>query len=205
MGRNQETNQKIKMERQERILSGALELFALNGLSGTKISDIAKHTNMSNGLIYHYYPSKEDIYTELIRVAFERLVTACKYLAIMELPPHKKIRYAIDELVKTIRTKPESGLYYLLIAQATASSHVPSKVKDLLKKYRGIPYKTIAGIVAEGQQHGTIRQGSADDLAFFFWVNVNGIALHQVMYGENAKSPLLGPLYHMFFTSEGGE
>lgn len=201
MGRNQEVNQKIKQERRERILSGALELFALNGLAGTKISDIANHTNMSNGLIYHYFHSKEEIFTELVRVAFERLLVACQLLEDMEMPPHKKIKHAIDELVKTIRTRPESSLYHLLIAQATASRNVPSEAKDLLHKKRKIPYEVIARIIAQGQALGTIRQGSPDDLAFFFWININGIALHQAMYGTSAQTPLLEPLYHMFFTT----
>lgn len=205
MGRNQETNQEMKQKRQERILSGALELFALNGLAGTKVSDIAKHTNMSNGLIYHYFPSKEDIFTELIRLAFERLISACRYLKELQLAPHEKIRYALFELVKTIRTKPESGLYHLLIAQATASKNMPFEVKNLLEANRLIPYETIASIVTEGQIQGTIRQGPADDFAFFFWISINGIALHQVMYGENAKTPSLDPVYHMFFTPEDKE
>ncbi len=202
MGRNQETNQKMKEERRERILFGALELFALNGLAGTKISDIAKHTGMSNGLIYHYFSAKEEIFVELVRVAFERLISACQYLEQMELLPHQKIKFAMDELVKTIRTKPESGLYHLLIAQATASSNVPTKAKDILKKNRRIPYEVIAKIVFTGQEQGTIRQGDANDFAFFFWININGIALHQVMYGDRAQSPSLEPLYRMFFTSE---
>lgn len=202
MGRNKEVNKKMKEERRERILSGALELFALNGLAGTKISDIARHTNMSNGLIYHYFSSKEDIFIELVQIAFERLIKACLFLEDLVLPPHKKIKYAIDELVKTLRTKPESSLYHLLIAQATASSNIPPEAKDLLNKNRKISYEVIAKIVSQGQELGTIRQGSADDLAFFFWININGIALHQVMYGANARSPLLGPLYHMFFTTK---
>lgn len=202
MGRSKEANHQMKEERRERILTGALELFALNGLAGTKISDIAKHTNMSNGLIYHYFSSKEDIFIELIRVALDRMIQACQLLEAMDLTPHKKIKFAIDELVKNIRTKPESGLYHLLIAQATAASNVPSKAKDLLNNKRKIPYETIAGIVLRGQELGTIRQGSADDLAFFFWININGIAMHQVMYGKSAQSPLLEPLYHMFFALE---
>ena len=202
MGRNQEVNQKIKEERRERILLGALELFALQGLAGTKISDIATHTSMSNGLIYHYFPSKEDIFIELIRVAFTRMVHACRLLESMELEPHRKIRHAIDELVKSIRSRPETGLYHLLIAQATASSDVPAKAKAIIEDNRKIPYATIARIMTQGQQLGTIRQGRAKDLAFFFWININGIALHQVMYGQSAQSPLLEPLYHMFFTTE---
>ncbi|WP_028581669.1 TetR/AcrR family transcriptional regulator [Desulfogranum japonicum] len=202
MGRNREINQVIKEERRERILYGALELFALNGLAGTKISDIARHTNMSNGLVYHYFASKEDIFIELTRTALERMLAACRYLENLDLPPHKKIRYAMDELVKTIRTKPEAGYYHLLIAQAAASTGVPAEVKVLLNTKRAIPYDTIAGIISQGQKLGTIRQGRAEDLAFFFWNNINGIALHQVMYGKSARCPHLSTLYHMFFTRE---
>lgn len=199
MGRNRDTNLKMKEERRERILSGALELFAINGFSGTRVGDIAKRTSMSNGLIYHYFPSKDDIFTELIRVAFERLIKACKILEEMNLPPHEKIRFALEELVNTIRNSPESGLYHLLVAQATAAKPVPGGVKEILKKNRKIPFETVSKIISQGQLLHTIRQGDADEYAFFFWNNINGIALHQVMYGKSAKSPSLVPLYHMFF------
>lgn len=202
MGRNKETNQLVKEERRERILLGALELFALNGLGGTKISDIAKHTKMSNGLVYHYFPSKELIFVELIQNALDRMIDACMFLEKMDLPPQNKIRYATEELVKTIRTKKEVGFYHLLIVQATASTAVPAEVKEQLDIKRKIPYETIAGIISKGQQMGTIRQGRSEDLAFFFWNNINGIALHQVMYGKSARCPFLDPFYNMFFTKE---
>jgi len=202
MGRNKAINQVVKEERRERILLGALELFALNGLTGTKISDIAKHTCMSNGLVYHYFPAKEEIFVELIQTALDRMLEACRFLEEMALPPHQKIRYAIDELVKTIRTKPEAGLYHLLITQATAATNVPAAAKEQLTAKRTIPYDTVARIIFQGQQLGTIRSGRAEDLAFFFWNNINGIALHQAMYGKSAQCPSLTPLYHMFFTQE---
>lgn len=167
MGRNKEINKVIKEERRERILLGALELFALNGLAGTKISDIAKHTSMSNGLVYHYFPSKEVIFVELIQTALDRMHEACRFLEKMDLPPHKKIKYAMDELVKTIRTKAEAGFYHLLIAQAVASTDVPAEAKEQLNTKRKIPYDTIAKIISQGQKLGTIRQGRAEDLAFF--------------------------------------
>lgn len=201
MARNKEINERMKEERYERILAGALELFALNGLAGTKISDIARHTKMSNGLVYHYFSSKEDIFVELIRVAFERMVQACRFLESLPLEPHEKIKYAIAELVKTIRNKPESCLYHLLIAQATASKNVPRRARKLLDENRKIPYEIIAKIISQGQISGTIRKGCPEDLAFFFWININGIALHQAMYGKNARNTDVIPLYHIFFES----
>lgn len=202
MGRNKEINQAMKEERRERILSGALELFALNGLAATKISDIAKHTGMSNGLVYHYFPSKEEIFIELVTVALERMIEACRYLENMKQPPHSKIRYAINELVRTIRSQPKASLYHLLITQAAASAKIPVEAKEQLNAKRAIPYETIARIISQGQILGTIRQGRAEDLAFFFWNNINGLALHQVMYGKKAQCPPLEPLYHMFLLQE---
>ena len=203
MGRNKDLNEKNKAERRERILNGALELFALNGLAGTKISDIARHTSMSNGLIYHYFASKEDIYTDLIRTALDRLQVACHTLEGMQIAAHEKLRFAIDRLVQTIRTKPEAGLYHLLVTQAISAQNIPEQAAELLNRKRKIPHDTIARIIKEGQETGTVRQGSAEDLAFFFWVNINGIAQHQVMYRQEARQPSLELLYTLFITEKG--
>ena len=50
----------------------AAALFAERGLGATKITDIAEAAGISQGLLYHYYPSKEAIYVELIRAALVR-------------------------------------------------------------------------------------------------------------------------------------
>ena len=67
MARNAEHNQKMRDERREKILYHALRLFAAKGLYATKITDIAAECRMSQGLLYHYFRSKEEIFTELIR------------------------------------------------------------------------------------------------------------------------------------------
>ena len=203
MPRSAEANRKIKQERRERILAGALELFVRNGLSGTKISDVARKTKMSNGLVYHYFPSKEDIFITLVEVALDRIINACRFLGSMTLEPHEKIKYAMDELVNIIRSNPHACLYHVLVFQAAASDNIPEPAKKVIQANRKKPYDLIAGIIASGQQQGTIREGCADDLAFFFWNTVNGLAIHQAMYGDSAQSPDIDPIYHMFFDNKG--
>jgi AcrR family transcriptional regulator len=205
MPRNTETNQRMKQERRDKILNGALELFARGGLAGTKISDIAAQTRMSNGLVYHYFPSKDDIYTELVRYAFERLIAACSWLEAARLEPDEKIRFALDELVKNLRSKPDNCLYHLLIAQAATSWNIPQEAKRIIERNRREPYEVISRIILEGQKKSVIRQGNPEELAFFFWNTINGLAIHQAMYGDTAQSPGLEPVYHMFFNAEGAE
>lgn len=48
-------------ERREAIVERAAELFARRGFQGTSVSDLAAACNTSKSLLYHYYPSKEDV------------------------------------------------------------------------------------------------------------------------------------------------
>jgi AcrR family transcriptional regulator len=48
-------------ERREAIVEKAADLFAERGFLGASVSDIAKACKTSKSLLYHYYPSKEDV------------------------------------------------------------------------------------------------------------------------------------------------
>lgn len=48
-------------ERREAIVSEAAQLFASKGFLGTSVMDIARACGASKSLLYHYFPSKEDV------------------------------------------------------------------------------------------------------------------------------------------------
>ena len=48
-------------QRREAIVDRAARLFASSGFRGTSVSDLAKACETSKSLLYHYYPSKEDV------------------------------------------------------------------------------------------------------------------------------------------------
>lgn len=198
MARNQVTNQKLKEERREQILSAALLLFATKGLAATKVTDIAMAAGMSQGLMYHYYPSKEEIFTELIRGAFERLNFACRELAQMPQPPHEKIKMAIDALLQGISDNVNHARYHLLIAQATVSEAIPPAARTIITEENRLPYEVIAQIMREGQQAGTIKQHDPDELALLFWSSINGLAIYKAVHGDKFKPPEAMLLMRMF-------
>jgi AcrR family transcriptional regulator len=66
-----ETRKEQKEKRRQEILCAALELFVSRGYAATKITDIAAQANMSTGLMFHYFESKEKLYEELIRMGVE--------------------------------------------------------------------------------------------------------------------------------------
>jgi len=72
MARNTEKNEQLRQLSKEKILAAALDQFAENGLFATRIQDIAEKAQISQGLLYRYYASKDDIYVELISEASSR-------------------------------------------------------------------------------------------------------------------------------------
>lgn len=61
-------------QRREAILEKAAQLFAAVGFRGASIADLAKACNSSKSLVYHYYPSKEDILHAVMASHIDQLV-----------------------------------------------------------------------------------------------------------------------------------
>lgn len=61
-------------ERREAIVEKAAALFAERGFLGASVSDISGACSMSKSLLYHYYPSKEDVLHAVMASHIDRLV-----------------------------------------------------------------------------------------------------------------------------------
>lgn len=54
-----------------KIVEKSIELFSQHGYEGTSISDISKKTQMSRGILYHYFKSKEELYLYCAKLCIE--------------------------------------------------------------------------------------------------------------------------------------
>lgn len=63
----------IREEKKKLIKDTALELFAANGFHSTSINQIAQKANISKGLTYNYFKSKNDILIEIIEDGFNEI------------------------------------------------------------------------------------------------------------------------------------
>ena len=63
----------IRSQKKQLIMDTALELFAENGFHATSISQIAKNANISKGLTYNYFESKNDILNEIMDQGFNEI------------------------------------------------------------------------------------------------------------------------------------
>lgn len=198
MARGTEKNGNMRETRVKQIRSEALRLFSTQGLFATKIQDIAKSVNMSQGLIYHYYKSKEDIFIELINDALDKMNEAVLELSRLSIPADEKIKAAIKELLNTIETSDDFSQTCRLIAQAANTNVIPNDAQLIVNIKRNLPYTEIAKIMEEGQKDGKIFMGNTLELSVAFWTAINGIAIYKATNKDNAIVPAPETIIRMF-------
>jgi AcrR family transcriptional regulator len=176
-----EQNKKIKDERRDQILLNALKLFARRGMAATKISDIADISGFSQGLVYHYFDSKEDIYTELLRRATSGSGEALLQMEQLPMEPLAKIEFIAGTIMERIEKQEEDAYYFLLMTQSLITEANPEAVKQFGYQ-TNVPFEALSRIVVEGQTGGAIREGNPAGMVMVFWAAINGLALSKLAY-----------------------
>ena len=73
------------------ILAVALEEFAANGLSGTRVDAIASRTRTSKRMIYYYFKDKLGLYTQALEAAYLKVREGEASLDLDHLPPQEAL------------------------------------------------------------------------------------------------------------------
>jgi AcrR family transcriptional regulator len=197
--RSPKQNERMRDERRQAILSCAARLFATRGLAAAKVSDIAEAVGMSQGLFYHYFTSKEEIFVEIVRHAFDRMNTAARDLERLPQSPRQKLETAAAAMIRTIAEHENYSWTSVLISTASISDAVPEEARAIIRRERNVPYRVVARLARAGQRDGSVAAGSPDDLAVLFWTTVKGLALHRLALGSAYRSPDPRMLTRIFF------
>ena len=160
-----------KEKRREEILLAALDLFFQRGYSDTKISDIAQAANMSVGLLFHYFDSKEKLYEELIKLGLNGPQSV---MPTQDSDPVDYLECTVNRLFTAIKSNPQVAKMFALMSHAQYNDSSPEGVKELISG-SDIISPTIA-LLEKGQQDGGIRAGNPHALAIAFWMSIQGIA-----------------------------
>jgi AcrR family transcriptional regulator len=81
-----------KSETLDRLLKSARENFAVKGLAGTRIEDIAREAGVTKQLVYHYYGSKASLFTTVLEDVSTRIMDELIELEIDDLSPDVALR-----------------------------------------------------------------------------------------------------------------
>lgn len=169
-----------KEQRRILILESALDLFIRKGYGETKIVDIAKTADMSIGLLFHYFDSKEKLYEELIRIGSKKLKME---FAFSDDAPLTFFRAAAEDIFQIISANPVAAKMFVLMESAQHLDSLSPDVKEMLSEADKLIKKSVP-IIEKGQLLGEIKAGNPETLSIAFWCSLQGIAQYIALNPE---------------------
>lgn len=188
MPRSKKQNEEIKEQTAARIREAGLKLFSHKGLAATSSLDIAKQAEVSTGLMYHYYKSKEDLYSELIGTAMQESNIGMRYYADMDVSASEKVRLFTEHILAASANDEKTSRYFLLMVQAMLDTSLPEQAKNYMKDI----YKSsdiLKEIIVSGQEAGDIKQGDPHKLTILFLSAIHGLCVYRLTLGEQFRAP----------------
>ncbi len=94
-------------ERRAQLLALAKSSFSNRAYDDVSIDDLAREARISKGLLYHYFPTKRDLYVAGLREIADELVTAIMAVP-DDLAPIERVRAGLDAYLDHIARVPHA-------------------------------------------------------------------------------------------------
>jgi AcrR family transcriptional regulator len=171
MPRTEDANQRIREEQRAKILEAAWKVFAHKGRAMT-MGDVATTANVSYGLTYRYFASKEALLYALVEQAFQSSEAGLQHF--LELPgtPGERLDLLISRLVETRREHPE---FSLLLSQVLSDETTPRDLREQASSFGQTFQDMLRRLIVAGQATGEVSTGDADQLVTAVLASLDGL------------------------------
>jgi AcrR family transcriptional regulator len=181
MPRSKELSAQMRAQSRAQILTAARKLFADRGYFACRVSDIAREADMSQGNIYWYFSSKEEVLKAVLAEGFEKVGAVLQQAESQSGSGLDKLADAVDHYLDLGR---ESVDFFTIFTSLLAHGGI-QYLKDLGFDTAQIGqgyHQRLSAIIAQAQAEGSIVDGDPDLLARFFFAFFNGLI---ATYGDD--------------------
>jgi TetR/AcrR family transcriptional regulator, transcriptional repressor of aconitase len=166
--------------RRQEMLDAALACFARRGFHETTIEDIAREADVSHGVIYRYFASKDEIIH-----AVARRDHAARAHRFAEADEGRSAVQALGRLLVTARELhpgPQGATRRRLSAQVLAEGVRNPRVNEAIRETWDDVMARMTGIVRRGQAEGDIDPGlDPSTVARLLAAIHNGLVIHEAV------------------------
>jgi AcrR family transcriptional regulator len=173
--------EQVREERRRQILESALAVFSQKGFHASNVSDVAAHAGVSQGTIYWYFSSKEELFDAAIMAYFAGFgIEMAAVLQSGETASEKlrAIARSMDQFVTGAQQVFVAFLGYWASSQDRQDS--AQFWIDLLHEYTD----EVVGVIEEGIKNGEFRQVDARALVWALAAAYDGLAAYLMFIPE---------------------
>jgi TetR/AcrR family fatty acid metabolism transcriptional regulator len=168
------TRAKNSPDRRQAILDAAVKVFARQGFHACRVSDIADEAGVAYGLLYHYFPSKDEVLNTLFLERWGIMLEMIRAVDAEQIPVREKLGAIASFIVESYRHDPDLMKVIIVEVTRAANSFGQTHLGQIREAYR-----LIGEIVTKAQEEGVFK---ADIDAEFAAMTFYG-AIEQVLTG----------------------
>jgi AcrR family transcriptional regulator len=164
---NEMNNRRRQAEaRRVQFMDSALEVFAARGFDGTSVKDLAEAAGATQGLLYHYFPSKE----ALLEAALERHYFLPELRRITALDDKRPAAEVLLELARGFARvlHEHRSVVQLMLREAPSNA----AVRQRLDRGREEGVRLVAGYLASRVEGGELRPHDCENSARLLFYGV---------------------------------
>lgn len=190
MPRSKKEYARIRTETQGKILDTAIAIFSKKGFSGTSINDIAEAANISGGLIYRYFKSKQDLFDKIIDTAVGGINEMTEMLIKSDCP-QKALKAFAKEMVDMMQDESFMKLNLMIMQGLVSQEHFAfSKIISADEKM----LDAVCSLIKKGQEQGIFVAGDVGSKAHLFVATVQGMAIMKSAFRDKHIPPTVNDI-----------
>ena len=146
------TRAKSAPDRRQAILDAAVKVFARQGFHACRVSDIADEAGVAYGLLYHYFPSKDEVLNTLFLERWGVMLEMIRAVDAEQLPVREKLGAIASFIVDSYRHDPDLMKVIIVEVTRAANSFGQTHLGQIREAYR-----LIGEIVTKAQEEGVFK------------------------------------------------
>jgi AcrR family transcriptional regulator len=147
--------------RRREILVAAARVFARDGYASATLDDVGREVGVTKGVIYYYFRSKEEIYTEIRATAVRDAIERLEAIVARNGAPEDTLRAAVADLVGHVFDDLDR-FANVLRADSRLSAESRALIRDLQRRYE----RLMRGIVEAGIRAGVLADRDPTVMSF---------------------------------------
>ncbi|MCJ8011640.1 TetR/AcrR family transcriptional regulator [Paenibacillus sp. KQZ6P-2] len=173
---NKKQLDQIKDERRAQIKEAGLQLFARHGFGGTKTSMIAAEAGVSEGLIYRYFKSKDELFISIVQELMEEGKRETEEVPRLPGSPYEQIKSLTENMLS------ENKYAFMLILQAARKpEEIPEEAAKIFESYSAeVMIEPLVPVFIKGQESGEFIAGDPHQLLNWYMYVINSLILDEV-------------------------
>ena len=184
MPRGKERSEQMREESRTRILLAARKIFAEQGFFNCRVSQIAHEAGMSQGNVYWYFKSKEDILKTILAEGFNAQERITKAVARSDASPIKRFSLLLDSSLEFYRQQ-EKFMSILLALLAHGNISLLQELGFDMIKIGEQFHRNLIPFFHTLREEDLVAELDPHTLVMFYYAFLNGLV---ITYGQEWKA-----------------